>query len=242
MTQKANKKPTAPEKEKFKPKKRRSSRTVVVFWICLALLIIPFAVLGWVILSSAQNTHKPVIGNRYEGDLDPAITSEQMTNVKTKSEGVEGVQSVDVEMTTATLRVYADINDDATSETATATADSIYKAVAEVLDPTVYFTKTDSKKMYDLEIHVYTTGERTEKEGENFVYVVETKTSSMETPASQVVSTAKDPELAQQLRDDVTARLEAEAQASASPSAASEEGGTVNVGGGDAEPTEAPAE
>ena len=236
MTQTTNKKPTAAEPSKFKPKKRRSSRTALVFWICLILVLAPAVILGWILFSSSMNTHKPVLGNRYEGDLNPAIKSDQISQIKTKTEGIEGVQSVDIEMATATLRVYADIADDATSDTATATADSIYKAVSEVLDPTVYFKKTDSEKMYDLEIHVYTTPERTGASGENFVYVIETKTSSMDAPEAQVVSTAKDPTLAQQLRDDVAARA---AEDAANKSAA--DGGTV-VGGNEAEATASPAE
>lgn len=206
MTQMKNKKTSAGTPAKFKPKKRRGSKTVLVFWICLVLVLAPFVALGWILFSSSMNTHTPVIGNRYEGDLDPAITKDQMNQIKTKAAAVDGVKSADVEMATATLRVYANVAADATAESETATADAIYKAVAEVLDPSVYFTKTDTKKMYDMEIHVYTETVRKDTEGDNFVYVIETKTSSMDAPASQVVSTAKDPELAQQLRDDVTAR------------------------------------
>jgi hypothetical protein len=235
MTQ-MKKKPTSAPTGKFKPKKRRTSRTTLIFWICLVLIVAPLALLGWNLFSSSMNTHSPVLGNRYKGDLNPAITKDQMKQVETKAAAVNGVTSADVEMTTATLRVYADIADDATADTATATADSIYKAVSEVLDPSVYFTKTDSEKMYDMEIHVYTTPERTGASGENFVYVIETKTSSMDAPEAQVVSTAKDPTLAQQLRDDVAARA---AEDAANKSAA--DGGTV-VGGNEAEATASPAE
>lgn len=217
MTQ-MKKNPTSEPTGKFKPKKRRASRTVLIFWICLVLVVAPLALLGWNLFTSSMNTHSPVLGNRYKGDLNPAITKDQMKQVEAKAAAVDGVASADVEMTTATLRVYADIADDATADTATATADTIYKAVSEVLDPSVYFTKTDSEKMYDMEIHVYTTPERTGKEGENFVYVIETKTSSMDAPEAQVVSTAKDPALAQKLRDDVAARA---AESAANKSSAS---------------------
>jgi copper chaperone CopZ len=134
-----------------------------------------------------------------------------MDQVKTAAAAVDGVKDVDVEMATATLRVYANVAPESTAESETATADAIYKAVSGILDPTVYFTKTDTEKMYDMEIHVYNEAERTDAEGDNFVYVIETKTSSMSAPAAQVVSTAKDPTLAQQLRDDVAARLAEEA-------------------------------
>ena len=58
----------------------------------------------------------------------------------------------------------------------------------------------------------------------------------MDAPEAQVVSTAKDPTLAQQLRDDVAARA---AEDAANKSAA--DGGTV-VGGNEAEATASPAE
>ena len=65
-------------------------------------------------------------------------------------------------------------------------------------------------KMYDMEIHVYTLPERTDTEGENFVYVIDTKTSNMAEPEKQTVSKAKDPAVAEQLRQDVIDRLAAE--------------------------------
>lgn len=240
MTQMKNKKTATDGPAKFKPKKRRGSRTVLVFWICLVLLLAPVVVLGWILFSSSMNTHTPVIGNRYEGDLDPAITKTQLEQVKTAATAVEGVKDVDIEMATATLRVYANVAPESTAETETATADAIYKAVSGILDPTVYFTKTDTKKMYDMEIHVYNEAERTNQEGDNFVYVIETKTSSMSAPAAQVVSTAKDPTLAQQLRDDVTARLAEEAANSATSGTGTTPDSTADTTATDA--TATPAE
>lgn len=194
-------------------KKRKSGGhgTAVVFWICLVLIIAPFAILGWILVSSSMDSDKPVLGNRYEGDLDPAITKSDMENVSDAVSAIEGVESVDVEMPTATLRVYADINDDADSAAASAKADEVYNAVAGILDPSVYFTQTDTEKMYDLEIHVYNHLEDTDPE--TYVYVIKNKTSSMTDPKTQLVSEPLDAELAQSLRDAVTARQAEEAAA-----------------------------
>jgi hypothetical protein len=79
--------------------------------------------------------------------------------------------------------------------------------------------------MYDMEIHVYNTDENTESD--SFVYVIETKTSNMASPKRQLVSEPIDAELAQQLRDDVEARL------NPTPTPDTEEGGEINVGGED---------
>ena len=193
--------------------RRKNHLTAIVFWICLLLVLAPFCVLGWLLLSSYMDSSTPVLGNRYEGDLDPAITAEQMTEVETKASAVEGVQGVKVEMTTATLRVYADITDEADKDAAYAAADAVYTAVSEVLDPEVYFTQANGKKMYDMEVHVYNLAE--DRDSDAFVYVIGTKTSSMSAMKKQLVSEPIDAKLAQDLRDAVVAREEAAAQAQA---------------------------
>jgi hypothetical protein len=200
-------------------KSYRSRRTIAAFWICLVLVLLPFAILGWVLFSAARDTHTPVLGNRYEGDLDPAITSSQIEEIDTNVAAADGVESEFSNLATGTLRVYAKIADDATADTATATAQNIYTIVSQTLDPTVYFAQADGKKMYDLEIHVYNYSADQDSTADTFVYVIGTKTSSMTDPLYETVSTAKSPELAAQLEQDVIDRQAAEAAASASPTA-----------------------
>ena len=226
-----------PEKNKNKAsrkpaKKNKSSHiTNVTFWVCLLLVLAPFVVLGWNVVSTSMDTGTPIMGDRYKDDLDPAITKKQMDSVTDTVKAVEGVDDAFVSMTSATLRVYVDIPDTADEATANATADSVYAAVSSVLDPATYFTRTDSEKMYDLEIHVYTLPERTDAEGENFVYVIDTKTSNMAEPAKQTVSVAKDQAVADQLRQDVIDRKAAEeAQKNAEAQQDTGEGGEVQIG------------
>jgi hypothetical protein len=168
-----------------KTRKRRGHIYGFIFWLCLIIIIAPFAVLGWIIYSAMQDQGMPVIGNRYDGDLDPAITRSMLEQVESTVKNVPGIEKAFTSMPTATLRVYADIADDANVEAASAKANEIYAAVASVLDPNVYFTQTGTKKMYDLEIHVYN---QNKDEDNNFVYVIETLTSSMEQPVVQLVS------------------------------------------------------
>lgn len=206
---------------------KKTHRTAVLFWVCLILVLAPFVVLGWILFSASRDTGKPVLGNRYEGDLDPAITEKQMDQVESAVKGLSGQDDAFVTMKTATLRVYVDMPDDADEDACNAKADEVYNTVAGILDPAVYFTKTDKEKMYDLEIHVYTLPERTDKDGENFVYVIDTKTSGMTDPQKQTVSVAKNQEVADQLRQDVIDR-EAQASADAAASAAADNGGDSN--------------
>lgn len=216
------------DNKKKKKIKTNSHWTAVVFWLCLILIAVPVGVLGWILISSSMDTGKPIFGNRYEGDLDPAITEQDMNDVEEAAKAVEGVDDAFVTMTSATLRVYADVADDASEDTCNAIADQIYAKVSEILDPSVYFTRSEDMKMYDMEIHVYTVPERTETEGENFVYVIDTKTSNMSEPAKQTVSKAKDQAVADQLRQDVIDRKAAE-EAEAAAEAAGEEGTDENT-------------
>ena len=167
-----------------------------------------------------QDQGAPVIGNRYDGDLDPAITRTQLEQVEAAVKGMEGVENAYVNMPTATLRVYADIANDANGEAAVAKANEIYATVASLLDPNVYFTQSGGKKMYDLEIHVYNFVKEPETRKyseivanpveDGYVYVIETKSSNMAEPQAQVVSSPKNAELAAQLRADAAAREAAE--------------------------------
>lgn len=189
---------TANRKKQNKSHKS-SRRTARIFWICLVLLLTPIVVLAWILISAALDTGSPILGNRYKGDLDPAITKSDLSSVKSATEGISGVEKVDVQLATATLRVYADVTDSATADDEKATATEIYNAVTGVLDANTYFTQSDGKKMYDLEIHVYNLDKN--RDSDSFVYVVETKTSSMDAPIQQILSEPVDAELAAQLEN-----------------------------------------
>ena len=186
-----------------KKQRKRELRFKIVFWICFLLLLIPCVAFGWILLSSWLDTGSPILGSRYDGDLDPAITKNDMEDVLEKVQKISDVEGVEVHLATATLRVYADITDSASAVKAESIASEVYAAVYSVLKPETYFSQHDGMKMYDLEIHVYTTNN---SEKSNFVYVIETKTSSMEEPITQLVSEPIDADLAQQLRDSVENR------------------------------------
>ncbi|MBR2675772.1 MAG: hypothetical protein IKE28_02525 [Solobacterium sp.] len=182
---------------------KENRRTMIIFWVALVLFLLPFIILGFILLSAAMDTGKPIFGDRYKDDLDPAITSADLSKVESAVKGVGGVENTFTNLATGTLRVYADISDSADAESAKASAEQVYSAVTSVLNPGTYFTQNNGKKMYDLEVHVFNQNKDTEN---NFVYVIETKTSSMEAPIVQLVSEPIDAELAESLRQDVENR------------------------------------
>ncbi len=209
--------------EKKVKKSHRSRRTVAVFWISLILVLTPIVILGWILFSSAMDTGTPIFGNRYKGDLDPAITSENLETIDTNVSSIEGVESEFHNLASATLRVYVKISDESTNDNAIAMAQQVYTVVSETLDPSVYFTQADGKKMYDLEIHVYNLNEESDRTQDSYVYVIGTKTSSMSNISYQTVSEALFPDLAAELRQDVADRIAAQEAAAAAEASAETE-------------------
>lgn len=199
--------------KKSKPKMRRSKVRIFIF-VGIVIILIPFIILGVILIQASMSTGKPILGDRFKNDLNPAITSEQLKEISTKIKGQSNVDSVDVSLKTATLRVYVDVSDTSSEQQVMDMSKSAYQDVISILDVNTYFTQHDGKEMYDIEIHAYNQDKNTE---ENFIYVITNKNSSMEKEHSQVVSKALDPELAQQLRDDVLERENKKKQKATEP-------------------------
>lgn len=170
----------------------------------LVIIAIPFLVLGYMLLSDSMKTGSPINGDRFKNDLNPAITTEDLSRVETAVKELSNVETVEVILKTATLRVYVDATDSLNTEAIQALAEETYQKVTAVLDLSTYFTQHDNMKMYDVEIHVYNLKEN--RDSDAFSYVITSKSSSMETANTQVVSEPRDPELAQQLLDEMEAK------------------------------------
>lgn len=192
----------------------RRSKVRIFIFVGILIILIPFIILGVILIQASMSTGKPILGDRFKNDLNPAITSEQLKEIATKIKGQSNVDSVDVSLKTATLRVYVDVSDTSSEQQVMDMSKSAYQDVISILDVNTYFTQHDGKEMYDIEIHAYNQDKNTK---ENFIYVITNKNSSMEKEHSQVVSKALDPELAQQLRDDVLERENKKKQKATEP-------------------------
>ena len=184
-------------KEKKVKKKGRMDAASWIIIIGLLIIAIPCAAFAYILLSAQAATGTAISGDRFTGDLDPAITETQMSDVATSVLTIEGVESSEVILKSGTLRVYVDTLDEMTPEVAEEIAYQAYDKLVEVCDPSVYFTQTASKKMYDVEVHAYNLEEN--RDSDEFVYVIVNKSSSMEEPIARLVSEPLDPELAAQL-------------------------------------------
>ena len=190
-----------PAKKAVKHKNKKMDRSTLVLIIGLVIIAIPCLILGWILISASLETGTPINGDRFKGDLDPAITKDQLKQIEETVKTEDKAEEVTVELATATLRVYVDAADSITEEEAKALAQTVYSDVTAVCDETTYFTAASPKKMYDLEVHVYNSLEAAGKP--EYVYVIQSKNSTMETSQVQVVSKPLDAELAQQLRDEL---------------------------------------
>ena len=210
-------------------KKRKIDRASLIIIIGVIIFAIPCIIVGYELIHAQLGTDSPVIGSRFDGDLDPAITDDQLNSIQSSVQSLSGVEEATVELRTATLRVYLDVNDTTSVESATSLAEQAYDTIGSILDMNTYFSQDNGMKMYDLEVHVYNNIDLADSD--DYVYVILNKSSSMEEPRVQTVSEPLDAELAQSLRDGTYNQEPSESTVN--------EDGTVTISGGEevVEPT-----
>ena len=132
--------------QKQKRNTRKSSKVLIT--VAIIVLLIPLLLLGYIYFGAKENSGKPVTGSRFENSLDPAITQEQMDKVK-KALNFDGVEKVEVNLTSATLRITMDAADDIDQDTLENLLNAAYDKVNDILPVKTYFTNKDKTKMYD---------------------------------------------------------------------------------------------
>ena len=182
--------------EKKTTKKKKLSKAAIVLILGLLIIMIPLGVFGGVLLHSWITNNKPVVGDRFVNDLEPAITNENMTAIETQIKSISGVEKVEVVMTTAQMRVNIDTTDNLSQEQIENICQQAYQVVNSVTPVGTYFTSTNEKKMYDLAINTYN---YIKEDDESMIYVLLTKNSKMEKAETQIVSEPVNEELAYEL-------------------------------------------
>jgi len=176
--------------------KKPLSKSAIVLIIGIAIIAIPCIVFVAILLSASLQTGNPVLGDRFKNDLSTEIKSSDIKAVEEKVKSVANVEEVSADdPETGTFKVFVDVKDSLSEEEVIATAESVYQSVTNILPVSTYFTSTNSERMYDLSINVYTS-----MNAEDKIYVVLTKNAKMSEPITQVVSKAVDEELAEELR------------------------------------------
>ncbi|NLC42171.1 MAG: hypothetical protein GX775_04900 [Erysipelothrix sp.] len=185
--------------KKTKAKKVGTSRySLLIIAVMVVLLAIPLYIVGDILYNAYIRQGVPIVGNRYDGDLDPAITNEQMNTLKSQLQAFEEIERVDINLQTSTLKIFLDVKPDVLHENYTPLMNKAYETVVAALPADVYFTPNGEVTMYDLELSVFNQNERVE--GQEFIFFHLLKNATMETPLIQEVSAAKNQEVADRLR------------------------------------------
>lgn len=158
----------------------------------LIVIAVPVLILAWTLVTSLETSGEPVVGDRFDNQLDPAITDSQLTEVKNALQYPEA-ESVSVNLESATLRVTINTIDTATREQIEAIMNDAYNQVSNILPIETYFTNREGVKMYDLEIHVFNfIPDDTNRDA--FIYYVLTKNAAATEPSISNPSTPRNEE------------------------------------------------
>lgn len=191
---------------KTKPKKTQKKNTESkqghkLVWFTLIIIAIPVVIVAYVLLTSMGGQGEPVVGNRFNGeDLNPSITEEAMNSIQEQASGIGGVEEVTINLKSATLRVHLNMDDSYTQDQIQAASDQAYEIVAATLPIDQYFTNREDAKMYDLEIDTYNYIVDDSHPTEGQIYIKTTKTGAATDRVTDVMTTAKDPELVAQIK------------------------------------------
>ena len=195
--------PTTKKKVVRKGKKKKIDKASLIILVTVIVLGIPAIIVGYELISAQLGTHSPVIGERFDNDLNPKIDKDQLESVKSAVSSIDGVDNATVECATSTLRIYLDCSDSSDDATIKDAVNQAYGKVTSTLDVGTYFTLQGETKMYDIEIHAYNNIDYSKEGSSNqYIYYILNKSSSMEEPYVQLVSQPLNPELAQSLRED----------------------------------------
>lgn len=169
--------------------------------ITLAVIIIPLLVIAVMLLTSIDKSGTPVVGNRFDNQLEPEIKDSQLDEIK-ETLTYSNVDNVEVNLKSATLRILIDANDGVDRAQIERLANDAYSKVTNILPISKYFTnkKENDKtiKMYDLEIHVYNLIPEEGNQGQ--IYVKKYKNAPSETEGMDWLSECMNQEVCEQIK------------------------------------------
>ena len=168
----------------------------IVFALGIAFVLIPSLIIGGILLQSSLQTGSVIAGNRFNNDLEPEITKDLVGLTEEAIIALPNVTVNEINLKAATLRITVTIPSGLDEESKRELVQDIMDKINGVVPFSEYFTATDTKKMYDLEVNII------DKVGDTHTtYIQVVKNANMETFSVQDLLTPVNPELAQQLLD-----------------------------------------
>lgn len=176
------------------------SRSALVLIAGIIIIAIPVLIFAGILGIAALQTGTPRTGSRFDGDLQPAIMDKELADLKSELSAIGSVDEVEVVLSQGQLKIYIDTNDSLTEEQIDSILMSAYNKVISKFPIGTYFTGDDTRKMYDLHIHVYTTANASAIGDDNGrQYKLLHKNSTEETYGIDDMAHPKDPALAAEL-------------------------------------------
>lgn len=191
-------------KKTLKTKTRKLFHGDKILWAGLIFFSIPVLILLFILFQSSLSTGKVIEGNRFKNDLDPSITSSLIETTQTQIEGVNDVENSSITLKAATLMVSVQVSSTNVNEDFVKIAANVVNVLNQNIPLATYFTSTDTKKMYDLQIDIYNTVSSSDDSIQFHTILV--KNANMLEYSVQDVSTALNPTLAEELRAAVEAK------------------------------------
>ncbi|MDD3924183.1 MAG: hypothetical protein PHP11_03680 [Erysipelotrichaceae bacterium] len=186
-------------KEKTK-KVFKWTKSNTILTVGIIVIMIPITFVGVMLIRAYFATGEPINGNRIDNERAVEITQTQLDEINSQIKGLSEVETVEIQLKVATVRVYVDIKNTVLSEDYESLLTVIYSKIDDELPIADYFTNQDTLKQYDLEIHLYNDLEAT---GDTeFIYYIMNKNAAMAEPQFELVSEPRNAELADELRGD----------------------------------------
>jgi hypothetical protein len=173
----------------------------LILFTGLIFLLVPTLMVGYILLESTLETGTVIRGNRFSNDLNPAIDENLVSLVREALSTTEDVRLIELNLRAATLRVTLEVASDLNASAQAQLAATIVSTVDSVLPLETFFTSTDSRKMYDLEVLAYDTL----TEPSTFFKI--TKNALMEAYVLQDLLQPQNPSLVERIQQDREARL-----------------------------------
>jgi hypothetical protein len=175
----------------------------IVFALGIAFVLIPSLVIGIILLQSTLQTGSVITGSRFNNDLEPKITNDLIDLTEEAINTLSDVSVNEINLKAATLRITLTIPTGLQEEDKLDLVQSTLDKVNGVVPFTEYFSATDTKKMYDLELNFIDQVGDTKT-----TYILVVKNAHMDTWSIQDLLVPMNPELAQQLIDELNAKTE----------------------------------
>ena len=202
-------------KTKVTRQKKRLSKSALVLIIGILIIAIPIAIFLAILGISALQTGSPRLGSRFNNDLNPEISNSQVEALTSELKAMSSVEEVEVILAQGQLRIFVDTDDNMSDEQFDSLLTSVYSKVNSSLPIDTYFTATDTEKMYDLAINVYTKAQASDLDADSSrKYKLLHKNSKEDTYQIDDLANPKNPELAAQLQGNNEINTEEETEGS----------------------------